>query len=111
MKAWYRILAVQGMLKDEGEDMDIGLIVQFKGRCHNCGEYGHKLMNCPKKGASSQLQQPNASGDAKLGNLNEKQNGSQGKRFLGNCFNCRATHTLVRLGAMKASGADTFWAR
>ena len=36
---------------DDEESVDEALVTngKFKGRCHKCGQYGHKGANCPKK--------------------------------------------------------------
>ena len=50
----------------------------FKGRCHNCGKYGHKSVDCNDK-------KDNSGGDSKKGTSNG--NGS-GSGFKGKCFKC-----------------------
>ena len=61
---------------DDDEDAeDKALIMsQFKGRCHQCGKYGHKKANCNEN--------PNK-------NKNDNENKGKGKkRFNGNCDFC-----------------------
>jgi len=43
----------------------------FKGKCNNCGEWGHKGYQCPKKGS------------------NENGNNSGGNKFSGKCHYCK----------------------
>ena len=48
----------------------------FKGRCHNCGKYGHKASDCKDKSSS---------GDE--GNSNG--NNTHGSGFTGRCYKCK----------------------
>jgi hypothetical protein len=50
---------------------------QFKGRCRNCGKYGHKSSNCKEK-------KDNKGGRRSEGSKDEKFS----KRFNGKCYNC-----------------------
>ncbi len=35
--------------KDNLDDGEVALLHSFKGRCNNCGNYGHKARDCPTK--------------------------------------------------------------
>jgi hypothetical protein len=53
--------------------------VQFKGRCHNCGKYGHKGAECQNKTSNG------SNGNQKGG---ARSNGKSGG-FKGNCNHCK----------------------
>ena len=58
----------------------------FKGKCNNCGEWGHKGFQCPKKGGGN-------------GNTNN----SGGNKFTGNCHYCKkAGHRAFECRKKKA---------
>ena len=47
----------------------------FKGKCNNCGEWGHKGYQCPKKGNG--------------GNENSNNSGGSSNKFSGKCHYCK----------------------
>ena len=70
----------------------------FKGRCHNCGEYGHKAMNCKDNDGR--------------GSGGNKQEDTHGSGFKGKCFECNDTddmctpEEIAQFGRPKVNGMD-----
>ena len=63
---------------------------QFKGRCHNCGVFGHKSQDCAEKD-SDQNQQGRGSNQSHSNGghrNNGRNNGSRTPRFNGKCHHC-----------------------
>ena len=68
----------------------------FKGRCHNCGKYGHKAANCKEKKDSE--------GGGGGGN---NQSNSNGNGFKGKCYKCKKTgHKVKDCPENEKSGND-----
>lgn len=67
---------------DDEEDEEKALVATgFKGRCHNCGVYGHKSIHCKKK-------KGNGKGYRHHKNKNSKKGGSKKAKFNGTCNHC-----------------------
>ena len=63
--------------KDYGNGSETALFAGgFKGRCHNCGKYGHKAVECKDKNN-------NTGGASNKGNSN-----GSGREFKGKCYKC-----------------------
>ena len=82
---------------------------QFKGRCRNCGQIGHKISDCPEK--KKQDYKPRGSGGYKprfSANRNNRPKQQDGKKkFGGKCFHCGVKgHKKEDCWKLKKEGAS-----
>jgi len=68
-------------------DQALAACRQFKGKCTNCGKFGHKSSKCQSKNNAKNKTNPEKK---KLKNANNKEKGSdKNDKSHIQCFNCR----------------------